>query len=230
MTDLGLTDEDLITAVADGDHAALLRLYDRHGRTAYGLAYRILGEAGAAEDAVQDAFLRVWRRASTFDPVRGAGRSWLLTIEQRCAIKLLRRGASAPPIDAGLDEIAERQGVLDGWSDVAGLLAQDRVRSAVATLPSDQQRAIEMAYFGGLTYREIAERDDLPLGTVKGQLRLGLRRLYGLVLESVACQADGERRSGCTHRTGGSSATGDQCCSHGGRDKPDCRDRSHRSR
>ncbi len=67
-----------------------------------------------------------------------------------------------------------------------------------ALLEQHQQRAIEMAYFGGLTYREIAERDDLPLGTVKGQLRLGLRRLYGLVLESVACQADGERRSGCT--------------------------------
>jgi RNA polymerase sigma-70 factor, ECF subfamily len=183
MADPETGDDQLIAAVARGDHPALLALYDRHGRMAYGLAYRILGESGAAEEAVQDAYLRVWRRASTFDPSRGGVRSWLLTIVHHCAIDLLRRRAGAPPVVAGLDEIAERQAVPDAWSDVSGRLEQDRVRTAVATLPGEQRRAIEMAYFDGLTHREIAERDGLPLGTVKGRLRLGLRRLYGLLAE-----------------------------------------------
>ena len=183
MTEAGSGDNELITAVATGDHAALLALYDRHGRLAYGLAYRVLGDAGTAEEAVQDAFLRIWRRAETFDAARGSGRSWLLTIVHRCAIDLHRRRASAPPVVAGLDEIAERQGTSDTWRDVAERLDQERVRVAVETLPSDQRRAIEMAYFDGLTHREIAERDGLPLGTVKGRLRLGLKRLHDVLEE-----------------------------------------------
>jgi RNA polymerase sigma-70 factor (ECF subfamily) len=183
MADSESGDDQLIAAVARGDHPALLTLYDRHGRVAYGLAYRILGEAGAAEEAVQDAFLRVWRRASTFDRTRGDVRPWLMTIVHHCAIDLLRRRSGAPPVVAGLDEVAERQAVPDAWNDVWGKLDRERVRSAVATLPGEQRRAIEMAFFEGLTHREIAERDGLPLGTVKGRLRLGLRRLYGLLAE-----------------------------------------------
>lgn len=86
-------DDQLIAAVAQGDHPALLALYDRHGRVAYGLAYRILNDAGAAEEAVQDAFVRIWRRAASFDPMRGVGRAWLLTIVHHCAIDLVRRRA-----------------------------------------------------------------------------------------------------------------------------------------
>jgi RNA polymerase sigma-70 factor (ECF subfamily) len=176
-------DNELIAAVARGDHAALLALYDRHGRMAFGLAYRTLGEAGAAEEAVQDAFLRLWRRAGTFDPARGAGRSWLLTIVHHCAIDLHRRRAGQPSVVAGLDEIVERQAGSDAWSDVVERLDGERVRAAVATLPGEQRRAVELAFFDGLTHREIAERDGLPLGTVKGRLRLGLRRLHGLLQE-----------------------------------------------
>jgi RNA polymerase sigma-70 factor (ECF subfamily) len=183
MTDLGPGDDELIAAVARGDHPALLALYDRYGRVAYGLAYRILGDAGAAEEAVQDGFLRVWRRASTFDASRGGVRSWLLTIVHHCAIDVLRKRAGAPAVVAGLDEIIDRQAVPDAWSDVSQRLESERVRSAVATLPGEQRRAIEMAFFDGLTHREIAERDGLPLGTVKGRLRLGLRRLHGLLAE-----------------------------------------------
>ncbi len=183
MTDLAPGDDELITAVAGGDHPALLALYDRHGRIAYGLAYRILGDAGAAEEAVQDAYLRVWRRASTFDASRGGARSWLLTIVHHCAIDLLRRRVGAPPVVAGLDEMADRQSVPDAWSEVSGRIESERVRTAVETLPGEQRRAIEMAFFDGLTHREIAERDGLPLGTVKGRLRLGLRRLSGLLAE-----------------------------------------------
>src|ERR671916_2314429 len=109
MTDLSPADDELIMAIARGDHPALLALYDRHGRVAYGLARRILGEAGAAEEAVQDAYLRIWRRASTFDAARGGARSWLLTIVHHCAIDLLRRRAGAPPVVAGLDEMADRR-------------------------------------------------------------------------------------------------------------------------
>jgi RNA polymerase sigma-70 factor, ECF subfamily len=187
MTDPAAGDDELIAAVARGDHAALLALYDRYGGVAYGLAYRILGDAGAAEEAVQDAFLRVWRRAATFDPARAQGtlRPWLLTIVHHCAIDLLRRRAGAPPVVAGLDEIAERQAVPDAWSDVSSRLDREQVRAAVATLPGEQRRAIELAFFDGLTHREIAERDGLPLGTVKGRLRLGLKRLHGLLAEAT---------------------------------------------
>jgi RNA polymerase sigma-70 factor, ECF subfamily len=186
MTDLTPGDNELISAVASGDHPALLALYDRHGRVAYGLAYRILGDAGAAEEAVQDAYLRVWRRASTFDAARGGVRSWLLTIVHHCAIDLVRRRAGAPPVVAGLEELAERQPVPDAWSEVSGRIESERVRTAVETLPGEQRRAIEMAFFEGLTHREIAERDGLPLGTVKGRLRLGLKRLSGLLEEGSA--------------------------------------------
>ncbi len=185
MTDLAPGDDELIAAVARGEHPALLALYDRHGRIAYGLAYRILGDAGAAEEAVQDAYLRLWRRASTFDAARGGGRSWLLTIVHHCAIDLVRRRAGAPPVVAGLDEMADRRSVPDAWREVSGRIERERVRSAVATLPGEQRRAIELAFFEGLTHREIAERDGLPLGTVKGRMRLGLKRLSGLLAEPV---------------------------------------------
>ena len=193
MTDLGRGDDELIAAVARADQPALLALYDRHGRMGYGLAYRILGDAGAAEEAVQDAYLRVWRRASTFDASRGGARSWLLTIVHHCAIDLLRRRAGAPPVGAGLDEMANRQSVPDAWSEVSGRIESERVRTAVETLPDEQRRAIEMAFFDGLTHREIAERDGLPLGTVKGRMRLGLKRLSSLLAEpasGVACPAE----------------------------------------
>ncbi len=186
MTDLGPGDDELIAAVARADQPALLTLYDRHGRMGYGLAYRILGDAGAAEEAVQDAYLRIWRRASTFDGSRGNARSWLLTIVHHCAIDLLRRRAGAPPVVAGLDEMAGRRAVPDAWSEVSGRIESERVRTAVETLPGEQRRAIEMAFFDGLTHREIAERDGLPLGTVKGRLRLGLQRLSGLLAEPAS--------------------------------------------
>ena len=185
LTDLAPGDNDLVAAVARGDQPALLALYDRHDRVAYGLAHRILGDSGAAEEAVQDAFLRLWRRAATFDASRGNARSWLLTIVHHCAIDLVRRRSGAPPVVAGLDEIADRRSVPDAWAEVSGRMESDRVRAAVATLPEEQRRVIGMAFFDGLTHREIAERDGLPLGTVKGRLRLGLKRLAGLLAESV---------------------------------------------
>ncbi len=196
MTELG--DDQLIEAVVRRDPAALMALYDRYRRVAFGLAYRILDDGGAAEEAVQDAFLLVWQRAASFDPGRGSGvRAWLLTIVHNRAIDARRsRSRRARP---GVD-LAVVEGVLavpDAWGEVSRGLERDRVRSAVDALPSEQQRAIEMAYFEGLTHREIAERTGTPLGTVKGRLRLGLRKLYDALVEASGREgqvAGGEHR------------------------------------
>lgn len=193
MAELAPPDTELIAAIVQGDHPALLALYDRHSRLGYGLAYRMLGESGAAEEAVQDAFLRVWRRAATFDSSRGSVRSWLMTIVHHCAIDLHRKRAGGPAVVAGLDDIAQQASSRDVWSEVSGKLDQERVRAAVATLPQEQRRAIELAYFDGLTHREIAERDGLPLGTVKGRLRLGLQRLYSTLADPVPGIVQGSR-------------------------------------
>src|ERR687889_2147208 len=135
MTEPGPGDDELIAAIARGDQPALLALYDRYGRMGYGLAYRILGDAGAAEEAMQDAYLRVWRRASTFDASRGGARSWLLTIVHHCAIDLLRRRAGAPPVVAGLDEMADRRSVPAAWCEGSGRIEGERARMAAETRP-----------------------------------------------------------------------------------------------
>lgn len=192
------TDDDLILGVARRDPAALMNLHDRYARLAFGLAYRILGEAGAAEEVVQDAFMLVWRRATLFDasPGRGQGkaRSWLMTIVHNRAIDIYRRRSSRNGDNQTqpIDELENELSTPDIWGDVAQTLDRERVRAAVAALPAEQRAAIELAYFEGLTHREIAERSGTPLGTVKGRLRLGLQKLYGLL-------ADADTRVGQDH-------------------------------
>ena len=173
-------DDELIAAVVRGDPQALVALYDRHGRLAFALAYRILGDAGTAEEAVQDAFLLVWRRAASFDAARGGGaRAWLLTIVRNRAIDARRRRSGQHRQAFGLESVEETPAGPDVWGEVALGLDRDRVRSAIDALPEEQRRTIDLAYFEGLTHREIAERTGTPLGTVKGRLRLGLQRLHG---------------------------------------------------
>ena len=180
------SDDELIVRVVDRDHAALMALYDRHGRLAFALAYRILGDAQGAEEAVQDAFLQVWRRAETFDRGRGfGGRAWVLAIVRNRAIDGLRRRSgrareTTPLEDVEATTAAETPGP---WAEVSAGLERDRVRAAVAELPREQQDAIRLAYFDGLSHGEIADRTGLPLGTVKGRVRLGLRKLAGLLAE-----------------------------------------------
>lgn len=181
MTDA--SDADLIAAVAAGRQEALMALYDRHGGMAYGLAYRVLGDAGTAEEAVQDAFLQVWRRAGSFDLARGSAvRSWLLTIVHHRAIDLLRK-RSARSAPTPIEEMAERLSVPSAWPEVEATLLRERVRAAIGALPAEQRQAIELAYFDGLSHREIAERTGDPIGTVKGRLRLGLRKLSTMLAE-----------------------------------------------
>jgi RNA polymerase sigma-70 factor (ECF subfamily) len=181
-------DNVLIRQVAGGDAAALAALYDRHGRLAYGLAYRVLGEGTAAEEAVQDAFLLVWRKAASFDPARGAGlRAWLLTIVRNCAIDTLRRRSRHSVREVELDLDAPLAGEDDPAAEVLAGLDRAQVRRAMQALPEDQRATIELAYFDGLTHREIAELHGLPLGTVKGRVRLGLHKLHeGLLREGAA--------------------------------------------
>jgi RNA polymerase sigma-70 factor (ECF subfamily) len=174
-------------AVQRRDATAMMALYDRHRGVSFALAYRILGDAGTAEEAVQDAFLQVWRRADAYDPSRGSGfRAWLLKIVHNRSIDLLRRrsGATQAVIDLDLETIALIPGTADVQRDVAATMHQADARAAVAALPPKQRDTISLAYFDGLTHQEIADRTGTPLGTVKGRLRLGLRKLAESLTEA----------------------------------------------
>ncbi|HZQ99961.1 MAG TPA: sigma-70 family RNA polymerase sigma factor [Chloroflexota bacterium] len=174
------TDAALLAAIAGGDQAALGELYDRHAALALGLANQIVRDRGVAEEVVQDAFVAAWRRANTFQPERGEARSWLLSIVHHRAIDRLR-GAGArvrlEELDLALaTEPVDDEGA-DVWRTVANKLDRAAIVAALAALPPEQREAIELAFFGGLTHAEVAERTGQPLGTIKGRMRLGLRRL-----------------------------------------------------
>ncbi|MGH2535754.1 MAG: sigma-70 family RNA polymerase sigma factor [Thermomicrobiales bacterium] len=180
-------DDLLLLAVQARDDAALAELYDRYGRLAFGLAYRILGERGVAEDVVQEAFLNVWRRAGSFQTGRGGVRPWLLSIVHNLAIDRRRGRYRRELQDVPLESVTfalENTGD-DPFVTVAGELDAARIHAALATLPLDQRQAIELAYFAGLTHQEIAERTETPLGTVKSRLRLGLHKLRAVLGDTV---------------------------------------------
>jgi RNA polymerase sigma-70 factor (ECF subfamily) len=182
-----LNDEELLAAIQQSDEGALAELYDRYGRLAFGLAYRILGERGTAEDVVQEAFLAVWRRSTSFKADRGSARAWLMSIVHNAAIDRRRgrfkREQEAVPLDDlafKLENEAE-----DPFALVSEQIDAEKVRSALGTLPGEQREAIELAYFGGLTQQEISDRTGTPLGTVKSRMRLGLHKLRSLLIDSM---------------------------------------------
>jgi len=171
-------DRGLIARIERRDADALASLYDRHGSRLLGLAYRILGETGEAEEVVQEIFIWVWRSASSFDGGRGTVLAWLLVATRSRSIDRLR--ARRPAARAGvrsLEESPEPVSRQDIESDAAGRQWEQACREAIRELPEDQRRAIELAYFDGLTQQEIAERTGSPLGTVKTRARLGLLKL-----------------------------------------------------
>jgi RNA polymerase sigma-70 factor (ECF subfamily) len=180
--DLDGDEHDLIARLAGGDASVLGVLYDRYAAQALGLARRILGDDGPAEEVVQDAFVVAWRRASTFDPTHGGARGWLLGIVHRRAVECLRaaRGAAPSVADRSRDDGAAP------LRHAAARVDRRRVVDELRRLPSVQREAIELAFFDGLTHVEIAERLDQPLATVGGRIRLGLTALRRLLEESLA--------------------------------------------
>jgi RNA polymerase sigma-70 factor, ECF subfamily len=188
MTASDDSDEELLARVAGHrDPDALTALYDRHNGLAYGMALRLTGSVPIAEDVLQDAFLGAWRQASSFDPARGSGRSWLLAIVHHRAVDAVRRRRPTDPLPDSEEGAAPPTLVApDVWPEVAGRLEAEAVRRALDTLSQPQRDAIELAYWGGLTQTEIAERTGQPLGTVKGRMRLGLQAL------GRALRTDGE--------------------------------------
>lgn len=177
-------DGDLIQAIARRDSSALMLLYDRYGRLSFALAYRIVGDPSLAEEVVQDAFLQVWNRATTFDHARGGNvRGWLMTIVHHRSIDFRRRDLDRKPTNVPLEDVENVLSVPDVWGAVSASLTRESMRAAVDTLPQDQKRAIELAFFDGLTHNEIAEQENAPLGTIKGRLRLGMRKLRVILSE-----------------------------------------------
>ena len=176
-----MTDEELLARMARADEAALAELYDRYGRAAYGLALRVLRDPSLAQDAVQDAMLAAWRTAASYDPARGKVSTWLLTFVHRRAVDLVRREERRRTEQ--LDEAPVDEG--ESTAEAAELRAERRrVQAALAQLSPDQREALELAYYGGLTQAELAERLGVPLGTVKSRMFAALGRLRDLLAEN----------------------------------------------
>ena len=181
-----LDDEELLLAICDGSELAMDILYQRYYKYAYALAYRIVRDSTTAEDIVQVAFLSVWRKAASYQEQQGSVRIWLQAIVHHRAIDKVR--ASAPrdarwiplQIENEQDPPSEQPEVWEeAWRREQALL----IRSALAQLPPEQRQVIELGYFGGYTHAEIAERWNIPLGTVKGRMRLGLQKMKHLLRE-----------------------------------------------
>jgi RNA polymerase sigma factor (sigma-70 family) len=176
-----LSDEALVLLAARSQQAALAELYDRYGRPAYGLALRILRDEALAEDAVQDAFLGVWRGAARFLPERGKASTWILTLVHRRAVDLVRR-EERRRADT-LEQAPEPSGGGDVDEEAWLRLQRERVQAALRQLPDQQREALELAYYGGFTQSELAERLGQPLGTIKSRMFMGLARLRELLGE-----------------------------------------------
>jgi RNA polymerase sigma-70 factor (ECF subfamily) len=176
-----LSDEAVVERVARSDEGALAELYDRYGRVAYALALRVVRDRALAEDVVQEAFLSAWRTAAAYEPTRAKPSTWLLTLVHRRAVDLVRREERRRG-----DPLPEKDAAHGETTDEAAWLREQRrvVQHALAQLPAEQREALELAYFGGYTQSELAERLGQPLGTIKSRMFTGLRRLRDLLAEA----------------------------------------------
>ncbi len=180
-------DGQLLQAVGRGDEDALLALHRRYVNLVYTMAWRVLQDVGLAEEVTQDIFLKLWHKGHQYDPARGRFSSWLLGVTRFAAIDRLRREGRQPQ-RAELavreeDESAALERLLP--TDHAAWERGQHLRLLLAQLPAEQRQIIELAYFGGMTHAELAEHLGLPLGTVKGRLRLGLEKLRSLWLDET---------------------------------------------
>jgi RNA polymerase sigma factor (sigma-70 family) len=178
-----LSDEAVVALVARSDEVALAELYDRFGKIAWSLALRILRDEALAEDAVQEAFLAAWRTAPRFMPERASARTWLLTLVHRRAVDVVRREERrrGEPLEAAPELVGE------AGADASALLRleRERVQRALKRLPDREREAIELAYYGGFSQAELAERLGQPLGTIKSRMFTGLARLRELLAEPL---------------------------------------------
>ncbi len=167
----------MISLVENDNQQAFAVLYDRHSRPAFSLAYRLMGQRQAAEDLVQEVFLRVWRSTGSYRAERGSVRTWILSIVHHRGIDLLRSSASRrrtqDKVEASAEIVQPSEAFSEAWRNSQGA----QVRQALETLPPEQLKVLELAYFSGYTHVEIAEVLDLPLGTIKGRMRLGLKKI-----------------------------------------------------
>jgi RNA polymerase sigma-70 factor (ECF subfamily) len=173
-----LADEDVMQIVRRGDARAFEVIYERHSAAAFSLAYRMMGTRTGAEDVTQDAFLSMWRSGARYDRARGSVRTWVLGIVHHRAIDALRRATVHDRRRAGDEGIEERFEARER-TDVEAARREEAgtVRGALSSLPADQSQVIELAYFGGFTHTEIADMLEAPVGTVKGRMRLGLKKM-----------------------------------------------------
>ncbi len=164
--------------VGEGEERALGVIFDRHGGLAFSLAYRMCGRKTMAEDIVQEAFLSLWRSGGRYDSARGSVRSWVLSVVHNRAIDAFRRESAVASRDVLDDEAVARLPAADEPErDVARGEEAREVRTALGGLPTEQRQVIELAYFGGFSHSEIARMLELPAGTVKGRMRLGLTKM-----------------------------------------------------
>jgi RNA polymerase sigma-70 factor (ECF subfamily) len=176
-----LSDEAVVALVARSDESALAELYDRFGRIAYGIALRILRDERLAEDAVQEGFLAAWHNADRFMPERAKASTWLLTFVHRRAVDIVRREdrRRAERLPESVDVIPTGSAEEDAWLR----FERERVQAALRQLPDQQREALELAYYGGFSQSELAERLGQPVGTIKSRMFTGLARLRELLAE-----------------------------------------------
>jgi RNA polymerase sigma-70 factor (ECF subfamily) len=176
-----LSDEAVVALVARSDQEALAELYDRFGRVAYGLALRVLRDEKLAEDAVQEGFLTAWRNADRFMPERAKASTWLLTLVHRRSVDLVRREdrRRAEPLSETVEPTPSESAEDDAWLR----FERERVQAALRKLPDQQREALELAYYGGFSQSELAERLGQPVGTIKSRMFTGLARLRELLAE-----------------------------------------------
>ena len=173
-----LADEEVMQLVQNADPRAFELLYDRHGGAAFSLAYRMVGNRVTAEDVTQDAFLSIWRSRLRYEPARGSVRTWVLGIVHHRGVDGLRRHAVHDRRRAGMEGVEERFEAPERTEVEAARRQEARsVRDALQALPDEQAKVIELAYFGGFSHSQIADMLGMPLGTVKGRMRLGLEKL-----------------------------------------------------
>ena len=172
-----LADEELISLARTGNAEAFAALYDRHSRSAYSLAYRMMGERQSAEDLVQDVFLKVWRNSGSYRAERGSVRTWILSIVHNRGVDHLRSTASRRRTQDKVEAESPKSQPSEAFAETWRNSQRDQVREALNTLPGEQLKILELAYFSGYTHVEIAGLLDLPLGTVKGRMRLGLKKV-----------------------------------------------------